>query len=143
LLGFTDTNTTLSASGRGLDTYCQSTRYVDIVCTQLTLNAAAKDTMSQAVARDVLCRVYVGDAAGVQSTVLPSSATFCPPGCMPTTIYKDFALPKQIQWRPDQSIPGYLKFDVYDDAGFSLSDYTPYAQGNGANWSMTLLCSEN
>jgi len=143
LLGFTDTNTTLSASGRGLDTYCQSTRYVDIVCTQLTANQALKDTMSQVVARDVLCRVYVGDAAGVQSTVLPSSATFCPPGCMPTTIYKDFSQPKQIQWIPNQPVPGYLKFEVYDDAGFLLSDYTPYAQGNGANWSMTLLVTEN
>jgi len=143
LLGFSDANGTLAQGGEGTDTYCQTTRYVDIVCTQLTANQALKDTMSQTVARDVLCRVYVGDATGVQSTVLPSSSTFCPPGCMPTTIYKDFSQPKQIQWIPNQPVPGYLKFEVFDDAGFALSDYTPAAQGNGANWSMTLLVSEN
>jgi hypothetical protein len=143
LLGFTTTNSTLAGYGKGNDTYCQTTRYIDIVCSQLTANQSLKDTMSQVVARDVLCRVYVGDAAGVQSTVLPSSATFCPPGCMPTTIYKDFAQPKQIQWIPNQPVPGYLQFDVYDDAGFALSDYVSAAQGNGANWSMTMLVTEN
>jgi len=144
ILGFSAANEVLDNAEGGNDTYCQSTRYVDIVCTQLTANQALKDTMSQTVARDVLCRVYVGDAAGVQSTTLPSASTFCPPGCMPTTIYKDFSQPKQIQWIPNQPVPGYLQFDVYDDAGNSLSDLVPGgALGNGANWSMTLLVSEN
>ena len=146
ILGFTSDQNLYLASGSGVDTYWQYTRYIDIVCTQLTANQALKDTMSQIVARDVLCRVYVGDAQGVQSTVLPSSSTFCPPGCMPTTIYKDFAQPKQIQWIPNQPVPGYLKFEVYDDAGFILTDSVPTlggSFGNGANWSMTLLVSEN
>ena len=143
LLGFSGANEVLSAEDDGSDTYCQATRYIDIVCSQLTVNQALKDTMSQTVARDVLCRVYVGDSQGVQSTVLPSSSTFCPPGCMPTTIYRDFAQPKQIQWIPNQPVPGYLKFEVYDDAGFSLADYTGGAVGNGANWSMTMLVTEN
>lgn len=136
-------NNVLAVEGFGTQTYCQFTRYIDIVCTQLTANQALKDTMSQTVARDVMCRVYVGGAPGVQSTVLPSAAAFCPPGCMPTTIYKDFAQPKQIQWVPNQPVPGYLQIDVYDDAGFPLSDYDYANDGNGTNWSMTVLVTEN
>lgn len=145
LLGFTGANEALSIEDDGTDTFCQYTRYVDIVCTQLTANQALKDTMSQTVARDVLCRVYVGDAVGSQSTVLPSSSTFCPPGCMPTTIYKDFAQPKQIQWLPNQPVPGVLRFEVFDDAGNGLNSVIQgvTTAGNGANWSMTLLVSEN
>lgn len=136
-------NNVLDANGFGAQTYCQFTRYVDIVCTQLTANQALKDTMSQTVARDVLCRVYVGDAQGVQSTVLPSSATFCPPGCMPTIIYRNFSQPKQIQWIPNQPVAGFLQFEVFDDAGFSLKDYDYRGNGNGTNWSLTLLATEN
>ena len=147
LLGFTAINGTAPpglASGFGLDTYCQATRYLDIVCSQLTANQSLKDTMTQSVARDVLARVYLGDAQGVQSTVLPSSSTFCPPGCMPTTIYKNYSQPKQIQWIPNQPVPGFLQFDVYDDNGQPLADTMPsYALGNGANWSMTMLVTEN
>jgi hypothetical protein len=142
LLGFTVANLAPTDSNEGTNTYCQTTRYIDIVCTQLTANQALKDTMTQVVARDVLCRVYVGDAQGVQSTTLPSSSTFCPPGCMPTTIYRNFAQPKQVQWIPGQPIPGFLKFEVFDDAGFSLTDYDN-GFGNGANWSMTMLITEN
>lgn len=143
ILGFTVANEILDTAEQGTNTYCQATRYIDIVCTQLTANQALKDTMSQVVARDVLCRVYVGDAQGVQSTVLPSASTFCPPGCMPTTVYKNFANPKQIQWMPNQPVPGYLQFRVYDDAGDALENIVPGEVGNGANWSMTLLVSEN
>ena len=144
ILGFTDANEVLDTAEQGTNTYCQATRYIDIVCTQLTANQALKDTMSQVVARDVLCRVYVGDAQGVQSTVLPSSSTFCPPGCMPTTIYRDFSQPKQIQWIPNQPVPGYLQFDVYDDAGELLSGMAGVGEvGNGSNWSMTMLVTEN
>lgn len=146
ILGLTSDAYLYMPSHVGVDTYCQATRYIDIVCTQLTANQALKDTMSQTVARDVLCRVYVGDAAGVQSTVLPSSPTFCPPGCMPTTIYKDYAQPKQVQWIPNQPVPGYLQFDVYDDAGFILTDMVPTiggSIGNASNWSLTLLVTEN
>jgi hypothetical protein len=143
ILGFTAANEVLEPGENGGDTYCQSTRYVDIVCSQLTNNQALKDSMSQVVARDVLARVYVGDAQGVQSTVLPSSSTFCPPGCMPTTIYKNYSQPKQIQWIPNQPVSGFLQFEVYDDAGNTLADYVLGASGDGANWSMTILVTEN
>jgi hypothetical protein len=100
--------------------------------------------MSQTIARDVLCRVYVADAQGQQSTTVASASTFCPPGCAPTTIYRDFAMPKQIAWTPNQPVPGYLQFDVYDDTGALLSESDPFKAGaNNCPWSMTLLCSEN
>jgi hypothetical protein len=140
MLGFNDTNLIYGEEGYGDSTFFQYTRYVDIVCSQLTNNQALKDTMTQSTARDVLCRVYVGDAEGVQSTVLPNSATFCPPGCAPTTIYKNFSIPKFIQWMPDSPVPGYLRFTVYDQDGYVL-------RGTGdeyANdWSLTMLVSEN
>lgn len=143
LLGFTTENEVLSIVGGGYTTYCQYTRYIDIVCTQLTANQALKDTMSQPVARDVLCRIYLGDAQSIQSTVLPSASTFCPPGCMPTVLYKDFAQPKQIQWIPNQPVPGYLKFEVFDDAGLPLDLVAVEPESDGANWSMTMLVTEN
>lgn len=155
LLGFNTDNINLSNGGYSMDTLCQFTRYVDIVCTQLTANQALKDTMSQTVARDVLVRLYLGDAQGVQSTVLPSSSTFCPPGCMPTTIYRDYPTPKQIQWMPNQPVPGYLRFEVYDDAGANLSEslagdplnptvpVAPLEGYQNNSWSMSILVSEN
>ncbi len=152
VLGLAGQNLTaagLYTSGETALTLCQAVRYVDIVCTQLTNNQALKDTMSQIVARDVLCRVYIAGAPGEQSTVLPSSSTFCPPGCMPTTIYRDFSQPKQIQWIPNQPVPGFLRFEVYDDTGnlLEIPFVTPGGTGipheNAVNWSMTILVTEN
>lgn len=143
LLGFSLVNQTLIDEGFGTDTFCQATRYVDIVCSAITNNQALKDTMTQVIARDALCRVYVGDSAGVQSTIQPSSATFCPPGCAPTTIYKNFSVPKYIQWLPNQPVPGSLRFEVFDDAGFNLGLMAQDGVGVGQDWSMTMLVSEN
>lgn len=142
LLGFTDEVETRQLEGFGEATYAQATRYIDIVCSQLTNNQALKDTMTQRTARDVLCRVYLGDAASIQSTVSPSSAAFCPPGCAPTIIYKNFTVPKFIQWLPNQPVPGNLKFEVFDDSGYNLDDMAP-VEGESADWSLTLLVSEN
>jgi len=157
LLGFTSVNSSNLAQGVGSYTYCQAIRYVDIVCNQLTNSQAQKDQTSQVIARDMLCRVYLGDGGGTgQSTVLPSSNTFSPVGCAPTTIYRNFAAPKQIQWIPNQNIPGYLQFQVYDDTGDLLDNSiiipagqgayrapTPgYVAGQALDWSMTLLVSE-
>lgn len=150
LLGFTDKNTTQSAGGNGVYTLCQWTRYLDIVCNQLTNSQAQKDQTSQNVARDMLCRIYLGDGGGTgQSTVQASSSSFCPPGCAPLTIYRNFATPKQIQWIPNQNIPGYLQFQVYDDSGDLLDDAlivpsSPYSYTSQTlDWSMTMLVSEN
>jgi hypothetical protein len=143
VLGFDFANSFQGVQRDGGITFCQATRYVDIVCTQLTNNQALKDTMSQEVARTIMCRLYLGEPAGAQSTVSPSSATFCPPGCAPFTIYRDYASPKQIAWLPDQPIGGFLKFEVYDDNGDLLDGAMGIAAGNRSDWSLTVLVTEN
>jgi hypothetical protein len=143
---------------RGGQTYCQYTRYVDITCQQLLVNRGLPDTMTQEVNRDVLCRLYIADPS-TPSNVAPSSADFCPPGCRPMTIYRDFATPKSINWIPNIPVPGQLRFQVFADDGSSLSDADPlYANpieilaggtdyrttaNNKCNWSMTIMCTEN
>jgi hypothetical protein len=147
VLGFEATvNSTLNNASSGFSTFCQSTRYIDIVCNQLTNSQAQKDQTSQSIARDMLCRLYLNTASGIQSTVKTGDAAFCPPGCAATTLYKNFTVPKQIQWIPNQNIPGYLQFQVYDDSG-DLLDNSIKIDGelNGfpyTDWSMTMLISE-
>lgn len=149
LLGFTARNSDQSLGASGNYTLCQSIRYVDIVCNQLTNSQAQKDQTSQTIARDMLCRVYLGSAPNVQSTIPADNSSFCPPGCAPTIIYKNYTTPKQIQWIPNQNIPGYLQFQVYDDAGDLLDnsinqpgeDPADFA-ANISDWSMTILVSE-
>lgn len=146
VLGFNNGNTVLfSDEGSGGATFCQAIRYIDIVCEQLTNNQALKDTMSQPVARDSLCRLYLTDPGSTQSTVSPSSSTFCPPGCAPMTIYRNFSQPKQIQWLPNQPIVGSLRFSVYDDNGTLLSESDPFVPSGSQknNWSISLLITEN
>lgn len=145
LLGFTDANTNLSLSSYGGTTYAQAIRYIDVVCNQLTYNQALKDATSQTVNRDTLCRIYITEPGSLQSAVAPSSSTFSPPGCAPTTIYRNFSQPKQIQWLPNQPITGSLTFEVYDDQGENLaySDPTSLNSDNKLDWSMTLLLTEN
>lgn len=145
LLGFFDGNSLFtSSSPDGDTTLCQATRYVDIVCSQLTVNQAVKDSMSQPISRDILCRIYVGAASGVQSTVKCSAPEFCPPGCQPTTIYRDFSQAKQIMWMPNCPIGGFLRFQVYDDTGNLLTNsLATLGLGESSNWSMTMLATEN
>lgn len=154
LLGFDvslvgDATTYKSSSLAGGFTFCQAYRYVDIVCNQLTYNQALKDTMSQTVARDTLCRLYVGDGPYTgTSTLSPSDPLFCPPGCAPFVIYRQYTNPKFIRWLPNQPVQGNLQFSVYDDTGELFGDLGPLANALdqrelAANWSMTLLVSED
>jgi len=104
--------------------------------------------MSQVVVRDTLCRLYLVNPGTLQSTVQPSDAAFCPPGCAPMVVYRDFTHPKQIQWLPNQNIAGSLTFSVFDDTGAPLEESDPfYSPGvgylNRTDWSLTLLVSEN
>jgi len=128
-------------------TLCQAFRYIDIVCNQLTYNQALKDTMSQTVARDTLCRLYVGDGPFTgTSTLSPLDPDFCPPGCAPFVIYRQFTNPKFIRWLPNQPVQGNLQFQVFDDAGDQFGDLGPSVANPRlfeANWSMTLLVSED
>ena len=147
LLGFDASVLTPIRYGQGGYTFCQAIRYIDIVCNQITSVASLKDNTSQPVVRDMLCRLYLGDGGGTgQSTTRPTDPTFCPPGCMPMTIYRAFPHPKQIAWIPNQNIGGFLQFSVYDDSGDLLGNsiadpITTYNQDT--NWSMSLLVSEN
>jgi hypothetical protein len=146
LLGIDYQNTTLAAQASGRTTYCQSIRYIDIVCNQLTYNQALKDTMSQTVARDTLCRLYLGDGPYTgTSTIDPADPAFCPPGCAPFTIYRQFTNPKFIRWLPNQPVQGNLRFQVFDDDGQPLASYTgtDVYGASSENWSMTLLVSED
>lgn len=145
LLGFDTGNTIPTASLTfGHQTFCLFTKYIDIVSTQLTANAALKDTSSAPTPRDLVARIYLTDPSA-QATTMPSASTFCPVGCAPFTLYRDFNSPKQIQWLPNAPVGGYLQFDVYDDSGDSMSevDDTLFGAGNSLNWSMSLLVSEN
>jgi hypothetical protein len=121
------------------------TKYIDVVCDQLTYNQELRDSASQPVVRDILARIYITtdsrplitplnytfDSADVpypydtltnpttaQSTVFPTIA-----GTNPFTIYKDFATPKYIKWSGNQNIPGYIRFTLYDDQGNILSTH--------------------
>ena len=125
-------------------TFCQAIRYIDIVCSQLVNNQALKDTMSQTVARDTLCRLYIADPS-TPSNVPPNSSTFCPIGCAPFQLYRDFSTPKQINWLPNQPIGGSLRFQVFDDNGDLLSEALGDQSTaiNKVDWSMTLLVTEN
>jgi hypothetical protein len=145
VMGFVTANEVLAVTGAGTATFAQSIRYIDIVCNQLTNSQAQKDQTSQLVARDMLCRLYIGGASGVTSTISPDDPLFCPPGCAPTTLYRNFATPKQIQWIPNQNIPGFLQFQVYDDQGDLLDTaYPGFTLDTIANnWSMTMLVTEN
>lgn len=148
LLGFAAGQRILSDNGTGSFTLCQAIRYVDIVCNQLTNNQSLKDTMTQTIVRDTLCRVYLVNTGTLQSTIQPSDPLFCPPGCAPMVVYRDYTHPKQIQWLPNQNVAGSLTFTVYDDAGAPLEEsdpfYSPgYGYFNRTDWSMTLLVTES
>lgn len=155
LLGLTQATTIFGTPNPntvfGSYTLCQAIRYVDIVCNQLTNSQAQKDQTSQTIARDMLARIYLGSGSGdSQSTIAPDDPLFCPPGCSPFVIYRNFAMPKQIQWIPNQNIPGFLQFQVYDDTGLSLDESVVVGVEGEAqtgfpftDWSMTMLVSEN
>lgn len=151
VLGFNETNTTQQIVAPSGYTFCQAIRYIDIVANVLTSVSALKDQTSQPIVRDMLCRVYLGDGGGTGQSTTPADASgFCPPGCSPFTIYRNFTNPKQIQWIPNQNIPGCLQFQVYDDAGDLLSNSLepttigqPSQDELATDWSMTILVSEN
>ena len=143
VLGFTTENVNTAVADAGGATFCQAITYVDVVCLQLTANQGLKDTMSQITARDVLARIYL--TGNDVNNVPASSANFCPPGCAPFTVYRNFSQPKQIQWMPNQPVQSSLKFELYDDQGDNLSSSDPFtfAGANRTNWSLSILVSEN
>jgi len=148
MLGFDSYNTALRVTSVSNNTFFQAIKYVDIVSSQITNSQSLKDSMSQPSVRDTLCRVYVTDSTGTnQSTISPADPSFCPVGCAPITLYRNFATPKMIQWIPNQNIPGYLTFQVYDDSGDILTSSgvvsgIATALFETMDWQMTLLVTE-
>jgi hypothetical protein len=149
LIGLTNLNTIAAQEQSGVITRCRYTEYIDIVCSQLTYNQDLKDASSSSTTKDILARIYVetenDQPIGVVTTLTPvgefTNVENTIPGCYPFTIYRQFANPKQIQWRDTQPI-GNLTFEVYDDNGNLLSDLS----GEDLvfpDWRMTLLVSED
>jgi hypothetical protein len=150
VLGFTENNTfPVSSNGFGTTSFAQWCRYVDIVSPQLTYNQPLKDTTSQPIARDSLCRVYLDQTTGAfnQNIANLDGDAFTPTGCTPFVIYRNFTLPKQISWTPNQPV-GQLTFQVFDDTGALLSEVLPVSSNfsnvpTAADWAITLQVSEN
>jgi hypothetical protein len=90
------------------------TKYVDIVCDNLTGVQDVKDSSTSIRSKNVLCRLYF------DATSATTDDTTKPLGASPFTIYRDFNTPKYIKW--EQSLPiGSLTFQVYNDCGYLLS----------------------
>ena len=156
VLGFTDINSDYAAAATGIGvgqaTLAQAYRFIDICSPQLTANQGLFDSTSQTVGHTALCRLYLGDTP---NTVPFNDPLFCPPGCEPFVIYRQFANPKQIAWNAIQPIQGRIQFQVYDDNGQLIVPEEPLIIGAGGpsiilskygsytDWSMTLLLSEN
>jgi hypothetical protein len=131
----------------GMDTFCQYTNFIDIVCSNLTLNQSLKDDSTSSKAFDSLCRLYL---TSPPQNVPCSDATFCPPGCSPQVLYNDYNNIKQIQWNGLQPI-GQLTFQVLDDQGNVLNSGLDNIANvgsvqtgiTGGEWNMSLLVTEN
>jgi len=148
LLGFNNVNTELSVFGVGGSTFCSFIEYVDFICQDLTYNQALKDGTSQQISRDSISRVYI-QSDGTPSFLSANDPDFCPAGCEPFIIYRQFTNPKQIQWSPSQPL-GQVQIQVYDDQGELLTDYPISIGGNpapfintGTDFNLTFLVSEN
>ena len=114
-------------------------RYIDFVSAQLTYNQDLKDSSTNNIVRDVLCRWYF------DWYTPPDLDSLGFPIFMGYTAFRArrlFNPPKQIKWSPNQPI-GNLSFQVYGNTVFGgdpeLVPLIPYAK---SNWLMTLQVSE-
>jgi len=118
-----------------------STKFVDIVCTQLTGDQGVKDCSTAQSVRDVLCRMYLDNGLNTSPQTL---------GTTPFTTHRAFPFPKQIKWLGQRNV-GNLLFEVYDDRGNLLTTGEPTASGYTTQFTdvmqgdfqLTLLMSEN
>ena len=108
------------------------TRYIDMVCTQLTNNQAVKDASTAQNTRDVLCRWYFDfdNATPVDDFGYPILM-----GYSPFFIRRIYNPPKQIQWQSNVPI-GQMAFQLYNDRGTLQSVFA------NTNFLMTLQASE-
>jgi hypothetical protein len=110
------------------------TQFIDIVCSQITANQDVKDGTSQSTPRDVLARVYFAADATTSNPELLGSEPF--------KIYKQYAYPKQIKFDPLMPIQGFLRFEIYDDAGDLVTSGNDVVDAGMPDWQITLLVSE-
>lgn len=108
-------------------------RYLDFISPQITYAQDLKDTSTQLINRDVLCRWYMAE---------DSQESYDQYGYPILMGYEAFVRrrlfnpPKQIKW--DNTLPlGNIQFQVYDDNG----DLMPVS--SDSNFLMTLQLSEN
>ena len=152
MMGFNDSNKILDTSHFSKKaTFFQYTPFIDITCPQLTYNQGLKDTTTQQASKDTLCRIYLTDGNFNQGKLVAGN-NFCPPGCSPMILHRQFTNPKFIYWSPNQPIQGNLQFQVVDADGQVVGKYEP-APGNisgntipydiGVDWQMSILVSEN
>lgn len=109
-------------------------RYIDFVSADLTYNQDVKDASTSETQPQVLCRWYFA------WDVMPLIDGYGFPILMGYTAFsarRIFNPPKQIKWRPNQSI-GNLSFRVLDPQGAVI----PYDSTTFSNWQMTLQVSE-
>lgn len=108
-------------------------RYLDFVSPQLTYSQDLKDTSTQLLSRDVLCRWYMAEDTQESYDQYGFPILM---GYEPFVRRRIFNPPKQIKW--DNNIPvGNLQFQVYDDNGNLMDPSTE------SNWLMTLQLTEN
>ena len=143
------------------------TKYIDIVCSQLTYNQELKDNTTAPVNRDVLYRWYFAydNVPPSYDTIVAQISDGNPAAPVPypptfaevvTDIpmlqgYNYFIarrtppITRQIRWSPEQPI-GQVSFQVYDDQGrllqpssFGIVPHTTF----GYDFQMSLLLSED
>jgi hypothetical protein len=111
-------------------------RYLDITSPQITYAQDLKDSSTQLINRDVLCRWYMAE----DTQELRDQYGFpILMGYEPFVRRRIFNPPKQIKW--DNNLPvGNLQFQVFDDTGTLLVNQIVPSQ---TNFLMTLQASEN
>lgn len=112
------------------------TRFIDIVCEQLTYPQDLRDSSTQTSSHDSICRLYLSDP----------TVPYYNQGSKPFTIIKDFNTPKQIKWNPGLPLAN-MTFKLLDDRGqvFSYGNLrNPQTDAFYiGNWCITLLVTEN
>jgi hypothetical protein len=119
------------------------TDYIDIVSENLTNHARSKDNTTQNLIprSNIICRLYIENEV---STNTPSNVS----GTYPFTIYRQFTIPKMMEWANDKSI-GQIDIKLYDMYGDPL--YIPLialdglilVQAEPPDFQITLLATEN
>jgi len=109
------------------------TRYVDIVCNQLTNNQAVKDASTAENVRDVLVRWYFDYDNQSPTDVFGFPILM---GYAPFFLRRLYNPPKQIQWQSNIPV-GNLSLQLYDSRG-NIANVNSLT-----NYMMTLQISEN